>query len=89
MEHPVYYFSKKLGQTEQSWMIYDKELAAVHQVLLYWRNLLQGARHNFVAHTDQQSLAYSRKPQNLLPRQICVLMFLLGVKSKYQFLRVL
>ena len=87
VEHPVAYFSKKLGQAEQAWMIYDKELAAVHQALLHWRHLLQGARHEFIVRTDHQSLTFFRKPQNLLPRQVRVLMFLLGFKFKYQFVK--
>jgi hypothetical protein len=53
-DHPLAYFSKKLGPQMQSASAYIKELHAITEAVLKWRQYLLG--HFFVIRTDHRSI---------------------------------
>ncbi|MCH93889.1 enzymatic polyprotein, partial [Trifolium medium] len=53
-DHPIAYFSKKLGPTVQKQSAYLREFRAITEALAKFRHYLLG--HKFIIRTDQQSL---------------------------------
>ena len=57
-ERLVGYFSQKMDSHKLNYMIYEKELLAAVELLLYWQHHLQSARHPFIVCTDHKALTY-------------------------------
>ena len=54
---PLAFFSKKLGDSQQKWSPYDRELHAVHKAVRHFKHMLEG--RSFTIYTDHQSLVPS------------------------------
>ena len=54
---------------EQNYEIYDKELLAIVEALVKWRQYLLDAVKPFEVWTDHKNLKYFRKPQKLNRQQ--------------------
>jgi hypothetical protein len=63
---PLGFSSKLLGETEQWYMTYDKELLGIMRGLEEWQSLLIGSREPFEICTDHRNLSYFREPQKLM-----------------------
>ena len=62
---PVAFRSRSLNETERNYQIYDKEMMAIMDSLMEWRQYLLGAKYPVEVFTDHQNLQYFRKPQKL------------------------
>ena len=77
--HPIAYFSKKIGPRMQSASTYVRELFAITEATVKWRQFLLG--RPFVLRTDHKSLKYLLTQVVQTPEQQYFLRKLLG----YQF----
>ncbi len=64
--HAVEYYSAKLSETEQKWMVRDQELYAIVKALQKWRHFLLG--QSFEVMTDHASLQYLLSSPDLSKR---------------------
>ena len=53
---PVAFYSKKLTPPEARYHITDRELLAIYQACMKWRQYLHG--HKCTIHTDHKSITY-------------------------------
>ena len=53
---PIAYFSEKLSGAQRNYPIYDKDIYALVRVLREWEHYLRP--HEFVIHTDHETLKY-------------------------------
>ena len=67
--HPVEFYSRSMSPAERNYQIYDKEMLAVREALLEWRQYLLSANSPTEVWSDHLNLTYYRKPQNLSKRQ--------------------
>ncbi|KAJ2984544.1 hypothetical protein NUW58_g6005 [Xylaria curta] len=67
--HPVAFHSRKLLPTEMNYEIHDKELLAIVDCLLKWKQYLEGAKHRIEIYSDHQNLAYFTVAKVLNRRQ--------------------
>ena len=72
----VAYFSEKLSGAELNYPIYDKELYALVRVLHVWEHYLRP--HEFVIHTDHETLKYL-KGQTKLNKWHAKALFSVGI----------
>ena len=66
-EHPIAFESGKLNKQEQLKSTYDKEMLAIMQALVKWRQYLLG--RNFMIRTDHNSLQYLLQQKTLSTEQ--------------------
>ena len=55
-EQPVAFYSKKLTPTKARYYVTDRELLAIHQACMKWRQYLHG--HKCTVYTDHKCLTY-------------------------------
>src|SRR6187399_2098019 len=63
---PIAYFSEKLSGAQLNYPIYDKELYALVRVLRVWEHYLRP--HEFILHTDHETLKYLKGQTKLNKR---------------------
>ena len=66
-EHPIAFESRKLNKREQLKSTYDKEMLAIMQALVKWRQYLLGSK--FMIRTDHNSLQYLLQQKTLSTEQ--------------------
>lgn len=54
---PLGYFSKRLSEPQKKYCTYDKELLAVYESIVYFRDLVEG--RNFTVYTDHKPLTFA------------------------------
>ncbi|PNX80974.1 Ty3/gypsy retrotransposon protein, partial [Trifolium pratense] len=81
--HPLAYFSKKLGPQMQSASVYIKELHAITEAVLKWRQYLLG--HFFVIRTDHQSIKELLQQVIQTPDQQKYVRKLLGFQFRIEY----
>lgn len=67
--HPVAFHSRKLESAEMNYEIHDKELLAIVDCLLRWRQYLEGTKHRIEIYSDHQNLSYFTTAKVLNRRQ--------------------
>ena len=77
-KRPIAYFSEKLSEAQLNYTIYDKEPYALVRVLHEWEHYLRP--HEFVIHTDHETLKYLKGQTKLTS------IMLNGVNSLSHFL---
>ena len=65
----IAYRSSTFTEAERNYEIYDKEMLAIIQALMEWRQYLLGAVQTFEIWTDHANLTYFKAPQKLNRRQ--------------------
>lgn len=65
---PVAFYSRKLSDAEQNYSVFDKELLAIIDSLIYWRHYLISPVEYTQINTDHKNLLYFKQPQLLKPR---------------------
>lgn len=67
---PLSFYSKKFNNAQQKYSAYDRELLAIYQSIIYFKNILEG--RIFSIFTDHKPLifAFKQKPEKASPRQI-------------------
>lgn len=63
------FFSRKLSPAERNYDIGNRELLTIKLALEEWRQLLEGAKHQFTVLTDYKHLEYLRQAKRLNPCQ--------------------
>ena len=64
---PVAFYSKKLTPTEAKYHVTDRELLAIYQACIKWRQYLHG--HKYVVYTDNKPLTYLYTQSHLNARE--------------------
>ena len=67
---PIAFLSRIMQAVEQNYEIYDKELLAIVEALIKWRQYLLDAKEPFEVWTDRKNLKYFREPHKLNGRQV-------------------
>ena len=57
---PLAFFSRKFSGTQLKYSTYDRELTAMHESLVHFKDFLEGC--DFEIHTDHESLTYEFLP---------------------------
>ena len=65
-KRPIAYFSEKLSGAQLNYPIYNKELYALVRVLREWEHYLRP--HEFIIHTDHETLKYLKGQTKLNKR---------------------
>ena len=65
--HPISFESKKLKETKQRYLAYEKEMMAVVHFLEIWKHYLLGIK--FVVVTDNVANTYFKTQKKLMPKQ--------------------
>ncbi len=66
--HPVAYLSKKFGDAQRKYIVYDKELIAIVIVFKDWKPYFSNTEQPVQVYTDYQNLEYFTKKQDLSRR---------------------
>ena len=66
---PIAFLSRTMQPAERNYEIYDKELLAIVEALIKWRQYLLDAVETFEIWTDHENLKYSWEPHKLNRRQ--------------------
>jgi len=67
---PIAFLSRTMQAAEQNYEIYDKELLAIVEALVKWRQYLLDVKEPFKVWTDHENLKYFREPHKLNRRQV-------------------
>jgi len=62
---PIAFLSRTMQPAEQNYEIYDKELLAIVEALVKWRQYLLDAAETFEIWTDHENLKYFQEPHKL------------------------
>jgi hypothetical protein len=81
--HPLAFFSKKLGPKMQAASTYIKELHAITEAVLKWRQYLLG--HFFIIHTDHKSIRELLQQVIQTPDQQAYVRKLLGFQFRIEY----
>jgi hypothetical protein len=73
---PVSYYSQKLTDREQSWMIFDLELLAIVEACEEWQVWLMGTTEPIKMFSDRSNLLYFKTAKYLSPKQAWWALFL-------------
>ena len=66
---PITFLSRTMQLVEQNYKIYDKELLAIVEAIIKWRQYLLDATEKFEVWTDHENLKYFQEPHKLNGRQ--------------------
>ena len=66
---PIVFLSRTMQPAEQNYEIYDKELLAIVEAIMKWRQYLLDATEKFEVWTDHENLKYFRELHKLNERQ--------------------
>lgn len=83
-DHPVAFFSKKLGQHELNWPTHEKELFAIKLALEKWRHYLYG--REFDIYTDNSACAWLLNHPKVSPKLARFLTFFAQFSFKLHYL---
>jgi hypothetical protein len=72
-DHPLAFFSKKLGEHELNWPTHEKELFAIKLALEKWRHYLYG--RPFEVYTDNSAWQWLLHHPKVLPKLVRFLTF--------------
>jgi len=67
---PIIFLSRIMQLAERNYKIYNKELLAIVEALIKWRQYLLDTTENFKVWTDHENLKYFREPHKLNRKQV-------------------
>jgi cleavage and polyadenylation specificity factor subunit 1 len=83
---PIAFFSKRLSKAERNYSVFDRELLAIHEAIVYFRHHVEG--RVFAVYTDHKPLITAiPSPKDRSPRQIRHMTFISEFSTDLRYVK--